>query len=78
MEWRDIETAPKDGTVVDLWCTRVHCHGDEQQVRKCNVHWGDMANMFTGEVYPGWVGLGEIYATNEPSHWMPQPDPPKE
>ena len=78
MTWQPINTAPKDGTEIDLWCIRKHCHGEVAQVRKCDISWGDIANTFTGEVYQGWRGLGELYAENTPTHWMLKPAAPED
>ena len=74
--WQPIATAPKDGTPIDLWCVRTHCHGNVEQVRKCNVSWGDIADQFSGVVFQGWRGITEVYEDNEPTHWMPLPEPP--
>jgi len=76
-QWRDIETAPKDGTPIDMWVLREHEHGEVYEVRRCNVHWGKIADNFTGEVYEGWIGLKDLYAKITPLKWMPLPQPPK-
>lgn len=76
MAWQPIETAPKDGTPVDLYCVRTHCHGEVQNVRKCDASWGAMVDQFSGVEFEGWRGIGEAYAENRPTHWMPIPDAP--
>lgn len=65
-EWKPIDTAPKDGTVVLVYtkdgCTQMH--GGE--IWPCKHFKGDW-----------WVEAGgECYTTCTPSHWMPLPLPP--
>jgi hypothetical protein len=81
MEWQPIETAPKDGTVVLLFCP---ASWDTNGVR--------VAFWYPGEVNPpdgapdgdaGWYDdeTGSHPMTlhyEEPTHWMPIPDPPKQ
>lgn len=60
--WRDISTAPKDETVVQLWNRR----GWHPICKFFHSKWFDL--------YEGlWRGLD-----GAPTHWMPLPDPPKE
>lgn len=71
--WLSIETAPKDGTVIDLW--GVH----RLQLilpgwRVPNAMWGRVYD-FNGGSTDGWVH-GEIDAFT-PTHWMPLPKPPE-
>ena len=70
-EWRPIETAPKDGTIIDLWisqrgrrpgCAWVDNPEIEQRIGHC---WADECFRV--------VSLGD-YAT----HWMPLPERPEE
>jgi hypothetical protein len=64
--WMPIETAPKDGTLVDLWTFNgriAYC----KFVKNEWVHWWmDEFGSF------GWVNISE-FAT----HWMPIPQAPK-
>ena len=40
--WKPIETAPKDGTVVDLWGKRWNPRSDDFQYRRfTNYQWGE-------------------------------------
>lgn len=70
LKWRPIETAPKDGTEVDLWCqnqstlttggariTDCHYHCDEW------LKYGDDAEI-------GWTRV------HNATHWMPIPGSP--
>jgi hypothetical protein len=73
MEWQRIETAPKDGTRVDLWCIN-HLTYDKRGQRVVNVAWGTVTD-WTRREHEGWQhGRGEDL---EPTHWMPIPEPPK-
>ena len=77
--WQPIETAPRDGTEIDVW---VDGH------RVCNVHWSFSRSGTTGEPIddPAWDGWavdgasGQSYTPNyvrgTPTHWMPLPEPP--
>lgn len=63
MNWQPIETAPKDGTPIDIWCAGF---------RYCNAYWGRAEKHWLTEdgdlIY-------DIYFEH-PTHWMPEPDPP--
>jgi hypothetical protein len=74
-EWQPIETAPKDGTIIDVWL------GDADQ--------SDIAFYCTPGTKrsSGWyyknskfrpnMGLGILTVFIQPTHWMPLPSPPK-
>jgi hypothetical protein len=78
--WRSIETAPKDGTLIDVFA---------EGYRFANVKWGQESDDSDGEpdpdsefewvhldwhtTYDGWYWTGINY---EPSHWMPVPRAP--
>ena len=57
--WQPIDTAPKDGVAVLLWCP------ERKNTHKC--YWRDGA----------WQRNNDTLI-EEPTHWMPLPDPPKE
>lgn len=83
--WQPIETAPKDGTVIDLWIggefprREAECywgkppHECGEMGRLCDSDWHDLEN--------GWVpghGLFEFSLSDgEITHWMPLPEPPQ-
>jgi hypothetical protein len=80
MTWQPIETAPKDGTEVLVWCPSaalvplaMHFSSEEYFARE----YGDPdymeAGWYLSYSYPD--GLPEC--TWEPTHWMPLPEPPK-
>lgn len=83
-EWFPIETAPRDGTMLDLWI---------DDGRHTNVYWGRPQHT-CGEAgsycdccpsYDGWVCAdlnayltgAEGYSCNDPTHWRPLPSPPR-
>jgi hypothetical protein len=61
MEWQPIETAPRDASIVIVYCAF------------CDLvnaaYWG-------GEVWY-WVWSDPPETDCHPTHWMPLPDPPK-
>lgn len=79
--WRPIATAPKDGTLIDLWC------GDG---RAADCKWGSYYRADAEHPKPvtfaGWVyyheAWGEWVEINHEhpetiTHWMPLPDSPQ-
>ena len=73
-QWQPIETAPKDGTEVDLWGVN-HLHYNKIGVRLNNIAWGRVTD-WIGREYEDWqTGRGEDF---EPTHWMPLPQPPEQ
>lgn len=69
MEWQPIETAPKDQTYVLLWLSGEGHHGP----RRYNITVG----VYTPS---GWYYIADGSGgktSNDPSHWMPLPDPPE-
>jgi len=72
--WQPIETAPKDGTVIDLWAVR-EATGEADRYANCiwaRTVWGGEP---IGE--PRWQGLYDRYSVVTPTHWMPLPLPPE-
>jgi hypothetical protein len=62
MNWKPIETAPKDGTAVDLWI-------DFRRIT--DAYWRK------GPMGEGWhYASGEGMDDSQPTHWMPLPPPP--
>lgn len=73
MEWQPIETAPKDGTFIDVWCSGLH---NPAGARETDAYWDGtqwMCKMFE-RGGPFTVGF---YVTDKPTHWMPLPPPPQ-
>lgn len=66
-QWQPITDAPKDGTLVDLWCNRP---GDRER-RLCDMVWCHKVRAWRDEVgnYP----LAAYFAT----HFMPYPSGPE-
>jgi len=69
-EWQPIETAPKDGTQVDLWC----CSGSDLRYGERYVDAEFLGGKwkYYSDCYEGWVTISYT-----PTHWMPLPSPPK-
>ena len=70
MEWQPIETAPKDGTYIDLWVSGPYNKGC--RITDC---WFEC-----GQWWKDYGRDGELKADqmkgDEPTHWMPIPDGP--
>lgn len=67
MGWQPIETAPLDGTEIDLW---VRQEGWLNWERVANCYWIAHKHRFECASYP--CVIKKRYA----SHWMPLPEPP--
>ena len=59
-DWQPIETAPKDGTVIQLF--------DPD-------HFKESSGQFMGNYDEGWYSEHYDWILN-PTHWMPLPEPP--
>ena len=81
--WQPIETAPRDGTKVDLWypyprCRVINCYfsndriwGKDGQWLRREPAWKDNALLPESE----WMTA--CFPNMVPSHWMLSPDPPE-
>ena len=71
-EWQPIETAPKDGTQIDLWSSK--------GFRVCDVVWDTISYSVDGEDdVDGWTdagGHGSVEKAGPFTHWMPLPPAP--
>jgi len=79
-KWRQIKTAPKDGTFVDLWVI-----GKVKRKQKL-FHPERLTDCIYGEQIKKWIWVNcEEYAQISldklnviPTHWMPIPEGPKQ
>ena len=79
-DWQPIETAPKDGTAILVWCPGTV---DSVHVSKLMVavwdpdEWNadDVRGAFRYNRYDSGV-YGVLDWDDEPTHWMPLPKPP--
>lgn len=69
-QWQQIETAPRDGTVIDLWAgaRRADCFWWVSEDCDDDSHWR--------QEYAE-VGGCSFAVDATPTHWMPLPEPPK-
>lgn len=84
--WRTMESAPKDGTWIDLWTARHFETGQPERMAGCrwgHPIWHRKFGPFPDDVPDGfecWVD-GMCHGVADPSHWRPlpaQPDSGKE
>jgi hypothetical protein len=74
-QWQPIETAPKDGTLVLLYCI---------WYKNINVDYAYLGDIFVGgysndKCYDRWLVYWDDQETKiTPTHWMPLPKPPKQ
>lgn len=71
-QWQPIETAPKDGTKIDLWGRNLLTF-DKRGERITDVDWGPVRDWMGHERNDWRHGRGEDF---EPTHWVPIPSPP--
>lgn len=68
--WQTIDTAPKDGSVVDLWCATERVADASWSYPELDGEWSCKE----------WCILRNNFLQPvmfEPTHWMPIPEPPK-
>lgn len=66
--WQPIETVPKDGCEVDLWCINIS-RGSDGAARFPGMSWD-------GQRWEDWRYILE--SKWRPTHWMPIPAPPEQ
>ena len=64
--WQPIETAPKDGTLVDLWAGE----------RIADCAWNVPSNCWAERSVSSFSGRPYWAVVNNPTHWMPLPTAP--
>ena len=69
-EWQPIETAPDDGTVVDLWIVAGGCEFRATDFKFDNGRW-------EGETSDEPLEWHYMNARMRPTHWMHLPEPPQ-
>lgn len=73
-QWHPIETAPKDGTRLDLWCKLWRSHNDTWMYQRfTDCYWNDYK--YIDNARAQWENMSDGW---HPTHWMPLPQPPKE
>jgi hypothetical protein len=71
-EWQPIETAPKDGTFVDLWFPENGSHIVSRRIASCR--WKE--DLPGGPAWFAQSGGGGWNMGRKATHWMPLPSPP--
>lgn len=85
--WQPIESAPKEGTVIDLWVPEWFLDSP-QRVTDCS--WRSARVPFSGRIAEGWFRPNDEFGSEDvwlpddpdnqpgPTHWRYPPAPPKE
>jgi hypothetical protein len=77
--WRDIASAPKDGTEVMLWLVPADPEDKVRRPKRADsvwsgeVLWGWQKTFAEAPEWLGWVAADTKY---KPTHWQPLPAPP--
>ena len=74
MTWQPIETAPTDGTEIDVWSVVNSGQPVADGKRVPDVHWdttGSLGGFVAWDCYADW-----FIAVPYPTHWMPRPEAP--
>lgn len=82
-EWQPIETAPKDGTEVDIWVKALWSGRCAGHWRIPNAEWNEERGQWISRFHQDRLPME--YTNEGPdrksarvvTHWMPLPDPPK-
>jgi hypothetical protein len=67
-EWLGIETAPMDGTIIDVWCPEDTPEGG---YRVADSYWSTV-----DKIWRRIGGADETTWMHQPTHWMLPPAPP--
>lgn len=65
MEWQPIETAPRDGTRIFVYCPKLN------EPKETIV-----AYSMEDTIFPWREDDGALLQRDQPTHWMPLPNPP--
>lgn len=69
-----IKSAPKDGTIIDIWAKKWNPETDSFEFRRFpDCYWCEPP--WDSNKKPYWEG---VWANWKPTHWMLKPTPPKE
>lgn len=83
MDWQDISTAPKDGTVIDVWLKgtlsdiKFYCSTPPHKIRRGEYGGRSVAWHYLNGKFRPFLGGLTLTTFIEPTHWQPLPSPPK-
>jgi hypothetical protein len=83
-EWQPIETAPKDGTVIDVWLRgslddiEFYCQGPPMRVLGADQYQGRSAGwMWLNDKFRPYMRGLHMPTFIQPTHWQSMPEPPQ-
>jgi len=74
--WRDISTAPRDGTEILLTGQPLSTEDDYEQFCRCVVGFYDTGDWDDEHIWNCYHWDGDWRTYYEPTHWCPIPKPP--
>jgi hypothetical protein len=75
MTWQPIDTAPKNGRWIIVTSTHWKIRDPAEEAGALIVRWNADVDGWCHEFADGWGDEDGI--VNQPTHWMPLPEPPK-
>lgn len=76
-EWKTIDSAPKDGTPIDLWAAERERYVNSR-ISDCqfvNGRWVHHRTVYDDDEFTGGDDMAQVFNA---THWMPLPPPPKD
>ena len=77
MNWKPIETAPKDGTDI-LLCRMHEGRCVTMQIGAWTVARPQADGFVAGRGQPFWIAYDSVHLVATPTHWMQLPPPPED
>lgn len=77
--WRDIESAPRDGTQIIVGRNRVELgNGAYKEAIVLEARWGEFADLGRCWIFGNALDPWRVDPEHPPTHWQPLPPPPEQ